>query len=182
MNRALTATVLAAVLVATSATTTRAAASSVVVSRHGIGAVRFGLPQRQAVAELSRLFGRSSRALANSGCGPRYTEVAWGHLYAEFRLGRFTGFRYMENAWLPQPAQRKPTPPSRPRPELKTAKGISLTSTLGELRAAYGRLNLIGTDRWETPDGLVFYDNARHDPPPASSRIIEIKFGTCGDF
>lgn len=30
--------------------------------------------------------------------------------------------------------------------------------------------------------GLVFYDDALHDPEPPSSRIVEIKIGTCGDF
>jgi len=68
------------------------------------------------------------------------------------------------------------------RPLLRTATGISLGDTLGRLRAAYGSLRVIGTDRWESPDGLVFYDNAKHDPVPPSSRVIEIKIGTCGDF
>ena len=31
-------------------------------------------------------------------------------------------------------------------------------------------------------DGLVLYDNARHYPDPPSSRITEIRYGTCGDF
>lgn len=170
---------------------------ALVLSRQGIGPVRFGLNKDTAVSRLSRLFGRPSRPFPNSGCGPRYSEVAWGHLYAEFRLGKFSGFRYMLGRWLPQhPANGGalqgllvPKPHARRRahlallyPRLATANGISLLSTLGQLRAAYGRLDLIGTDRWQTRDGLIFYTSANLQPPPASSRIVEIKFGTCGDF
>lgn len=64
---------------------------------------------------------------------------------------------------------------------LATPRGIGLGSTLGRVRAAYGRLDLVGTDRWRSSDGLVFVDDAEHDPPPPSSRIVEIKTGTCGD-
>jgi hypothetical protein len=31
-------------------------------------------------------------------------------------------------------------------------------------------------------NGLIFYDSATREPPPASSWIVEIKIGTCGDF
>lgn len=172
------AAVLAAVPVATA---TPMKGPPVVVSGHGIGAVRFGLPRKEAVAKLTLLLGQPSQVLVNSGCGPRYREVAWSHLYVEFRLGRFTGFRYMERPWLPQTARRKPMP-SPLLPKLATAKAITLGSTLRDLRTAYTHLNVIGTDRWQAPDGLVFYDNARRQPPPASSQIVEIKFGTCGDF
>jgi|GEM_PF-3450899 len=88
----------------------------------------------------------------------------------------------MTGSWLPQPRTAPPTRPGGVRPALRTANGITLGSTLGELRAAYGRLDLIGADRWRTAGGLVFYDDAARDPPPASSRIVEIKSGTCGDF
>lgn len=148
-----------------------------VLSNQGVGDVRFGLPTARAVSQLDRFLGRPTRRFANTGCSPRYREVAWGRLVAEFRLGRFTGFRYLAGGWLGSARRTKAT-----GPRLATAKGISLGSTLGQLRAAYGRLNLIGTDRWQTSDGLVFYDDAERDPPPPSSRIIEIKYGTCGDF
>jgi hypothetical protein len=153
-----------------------------VVSANGIAGVRFGLPRAQAVTELKRVLGRPSRAMMNSGCGPRYTEVAWGNLYVEFREGRLSGFRYQQTAWLPQGRPPKPTPLRVLRPKVVTSKDVTLGDTLGRLRSAYGRLDLVGTDRWQTPDGLIFYDNARRQPPPASSRIIEIKYGTCGDF
>jgi hypothetical protein len=151
-----------------------------VLSDQGIGSVRLGTQQSQAVAALSGVLGRPTR-LPNTGCGPRYTEVAWEHLYVEFRRGRFTGYRYMDGRWPAGGNARRPAPAS-PVPKLATSTGITLGSTLGQLRAAYRRLDLIGTDRWQARDGLFFYDNAEHEPPPASSRFIEIKFGTCGDF
>jgi hypothetical protein len=30
--------------------------------------------------------------------------------------------------------------------------------------------------------GVIFYDDTLRDPLPASSRIVGIKIGTCGDF
>jgi hypothetical protein len=153
-----------------------------VVSDTGIAGVRFGLPRAAAVSALTRLFGHPSRTMINSGCGPRFTEVAWGHLFVEFRDGRLAGFRYMQAGWLPQGRSPEPTPLRLLQPKLVTVEGVSLGSTLGRLRAAYGRLDLVGTDRWRTPDGLVFYDDATRQPSPPSSRIVEIKYGTCGDF
>jgi len=150
----------------------------VLISDHGIGNVQFGLARARAVAGLTKLFGRPSHPFLNSGCGPRYTEVAWGHLYAEFRQGRFTGFRYMTTGWM----SGRPASSSRPAPRLIAPHGLTLGDTLGRLRRAGGPLDLVGTDRWQTRDGLVYYDNARRQPPPAASRIIEIKYGTCGDF
>ncbi len=128
------------------------------------------------------MFGRPTRRLPNSGCGSRFREVEWGNLYVEFREGRFTGFRYLATRWPVNQAPGPPAPAASVRPLLRTATGISLGDTLARLRVAYGSLRVIGTDRWESPDGLVFYDNAKHDPVPPSSRIVEIKIGTCGDF
>jgi hypothetical protein len=146
----------------------------------GIGSVRFGISEAQAVSELSRVLGKPSARFVSSGCGPRYTEAAWGHLYVEFRLGRFVGYRYIENGWPATRFGEKPIASARPL--LATSRGITLGSTLGQVRAASGRLELVGTDRWQARDGLIFYDNAKRQPPPASSRIIEIKIGTCGDY
>ena len=153
-------------------------AAAVVLGAHGIGHVHFGETKRAAVAGLSALFGAPTARMANAGCSPRYTEVAWGRLVAEFRDGRFSGFRYQAYSWAVNHA-----PVALPAiPRLVTADGITLGSTLADLRAKDGPLRLVGTDRWESPDGLVFYDNAKHDPVPPSSRIVEIKVGTCGDF
>ena len=147
-------------------------AAATILSAHGIGSVRFGLPKDRAVQELTVLFGRPSQRFVNSGCGPRYTEVAWGHLYAEFRAGTFSGFRYIEDGWPPKQYGLKVH--RSDRPTLTTARRVTLGNTLGELRAAYGRLTFVGTDRWKSRDGMVFYNDAE--------RIVEIKTGTCGDF
>ena len=171
-----------AALCVVGATSALVGARPIVVSDHGIAGVRFGLLRTEAVTELTRVLGRPSRAMVDGGCGRRYAEVAWGHLYVEFRDGRLSGFRYMQGTWLPQTRPPRPTPFGLIRPRMATGKGISLGSTLGQLRSAYGRLDLVGTDRWRTPDGLIFYDDAGRDPPPPSSRIVEIKDGTCGDF
>lgn len=145
----------------------RVVAVSLVLGAHGIGSVHFGTPKAQAVAALTRALGRPSAREVSSGCGPRYSEVFWGDLEAEFRLGVFSGYRYLDRGQLPPMA---------------TARGITIGSTLAQVRAAYGRLDVVGTDRWRSTSGLIFYDDAMRDPVPPSSRIIEIKIGTCGDY
>lgn len=154
-----------------------------ILSKHGIGGVRMGLPRRKVVTALSELLGtRSESPPRNSGwaCGSGYTEVAWRHLYVELKDGRLVGFRYIEHGWAASRAGTRST--ASDQPLLVTSETITLGSTLGQARAAYGRLKPIGTNRWQTPDGLVLYDDAQHYPDPPSSRITEIKYGTCGDF
>jgi len=141
------------------------AAVAVTLGPHGIGKAHFGLAKPAAVASLTQVLGPPTSRGPNPGCGPRYTEVAWRGLTAEFRFDIFSGYRYRSRT-----------------PKLATATGISLGSTLAQVRAAYGKLAVVGTDRWRAPNGLVFYDDAQHDPEPPSSRIVEIKIGTCGDF
>jgi len=151
------------------------------LSAHGVGNVRIGISRVAAITELTVLFGPPDRrAFTNSGCAPALSEAAWKHLYAEFDRGRFSGFRYSEYGWPPTRFGTRRTRSDLPR--LATPNGITLGSTLGELRAAYGRVRPIGTNRWQTSDGLVFYDNATTYPDPPTSRIIEIKRSTCGDF
>jgi len=153
-----------------------------VLSSHAVAGVRFGTPKPQAVKALTRLLGSSSRQFVSSGCGPKYTEVEWGHLYVEFRRGRLSGFRYLRGGWEGHPVQ----PPARGRglvPTLVTSGGVSLASTLGEVRDRYGTLAIVGTDRWRSRDGLVFYVSYQvTQPVPPTSRITEIKYGTCGDW
>jgi hypothetical protein len=155
----------------------------IVLAPNGIGNVHFGLPRTQAVAELRSDFGAPSTQGVNSGCGPRYREVVWGNLLVEFRLGRLSGYRYVGAGYEIEISGH----PRAPRPHgatarLTTATGITLGSTLAQVRVAYGALAFIGTDRWQANNGIVFVDDAERDPEPASSRIIEIKDGTCGDF
>jgi hypothetical protein len=141
----------------------------------GIGTVRFGTAKSEAVAELRALLGAPSGRGVNTGCGPRYTEVAWGDLVAEFRAGTFSGFRYVVGGW-PLTTPGSPRRASPPVAKLATSRGISLGDTLARVRGAYGVLRLVGTDRWRSPSGLVFVDE------PRSRHIVEIKTGTCGDF
>jgi hypothetical protein len=137
-----------------------------------------------AVAELSDLLGAPSARGVNTGCGPRYTEVEWGDLVAEFRLGRFSGFRYLSGGWpITTPGSpREASPPRAPFPKLATSGGISLGNTLAQLRVAYGVLRFVGTDRWRSLNGLVFVDDAKSIGEPRLRHIIEIKVKTCGDF
>ena len=65
---------------------------------------------------------------------------------------------------------------------MATAKGISLRSTLAQVRSAYGGLRFTGVDKWRAPNGVVFVVNATREPEPLSSKLVEVKFGTCGDF
>lgn len=151
------------------------------LSNRAIGGVRFGLPRKQVVRRLSELLGtRLSSPPLNRACGPGFTEIAWQHLYAELRDGRLVGFRYIADGW---PSTRAGAHVSTGvRPPLVTTRGITLGNTLAQARAAYGHLRSVGTNRWETPDGLILYDNARRYPDPPGSRVTEIKYGTCGDF
>jgi hypothetical protein len=152
-----------------------------ILSNRAVGGVRFGLPRKQVVNRLSELLGtRSTAPPLNRACGPVFTEVAWQHLFVELRRGRLVGFRYIADGWPPSRFGKRQATGDLPR--LVTARGITLGSTLRQARAAYGDLRPVGTNRWETPDGLVLYDDARRYPDPPGSRITEIKFGTCGDF
>jgi hypothetical protein len=64
-----------------------------------------------------------------------------------------------------------------------TSNGVSLASTLGQVRRRYGTLTVVGTDRWRSRDGLIFYVSYLvTQPAPPNSRIVEIKYGTCGDW
>ena len=149
----------------------------------GIGTVRFGLPKRRAVASLRVLFGVPAASGVNTGCGPRFTEIEWGDLVAEFRVNTFSGYRYLEGGYpLTTPGSPRGSRPKAVSPQLATSKGITLGSTLAQLRQAYKVLHLVGADKWQAGNGLVFVDNAERDPVPPSSRIVEIKVGTCGDF
>ena len=150
---------------------------ALLVTAHGVGNVHFGTPKAKAVAALTHDFGTPTAAGPNTGCGPRYTEVAWGDLVAEFRSNVFSGYRYRAAGW---PLDRV-RPPTSVSPRLATAKSITLGSTMTELRSAYGALRVVGTDRWGAA-GLVFYDDGRPLDATRLRHIVEIKVGTCGDF
>jgi hypothetical protein len=163
---------------------TRAVISARVLGPRGLGPVHFGTPKAKVVADLGGLFGKPSSGGINTGCGPRYSEVGWGEFVAEFRSGRFSGYRYLKGGWpLTTPGSPHRSSPSQLRgPYLATAKGISLGSTLGQLRSAYGQLRFAGVDKWQVASGVVFVVGSAKEPEPPSSKVVEIKFGTCGDF
>jgi len=154
-----------------------------VLRANGIGTVRFGLSEARAVGELSALFGAPGARGVNAGCGPRYTEVEWNDLVAEFRLGTFSGYRYVRGGWRmlgAPPLHELPTSKSRLR-RLGTAKGISIGSTLARARIAYGSLRQTAAEEWTTPDGITLAANANIGKMPPT-RIYELRVGTCGDF
>ena len=93
---------------------------------------------------------------------------------AEFRSGTFTGYRYLRAGWpLTTPGSpRRPSPKEPQGPHLATAKGISLGSTLGQVRSAYDGLRFIGVDKWRAPNGVVFVVNAAREPEPLSSKVV----------
>ena len=158
--------------------------SARVLQPHGIGAVRFGTAKLKTVTVLSHLFGMPSARGINSACGSRYTEVEWGDLVTEFRSGRFSGFRFIKGGY-PLTTAGSPREQSRSKsvsPKLAVSAGVSLGSTVAELRAAYRTSQRVGADMWRSADGLIFVDDAKRDPVPPTSRIIEIKIGTCGAF
>ncbi len=159
-----------------------AAPSPALLKPNGIGSIEFGLAKKQAVVELSRFFGPPSAAGLNTACGRRYAEVVWGDLAAEFRGSVFSGYRYIKSGYpLTTPESPRETRPLTVTPRLATTHGVTLGSTLAQVRVAYGGLRRIGADMWKA-GGLSFTDNAARDPVSPSSRIIEIKSGTCGDF
>lgn len=157
-------------------------AASATLTGGGIAGATFGQPKGLAVAAITALLGQPTAEQESSGCGPRYSEVEWGDLAAEFRLGRFSGYRYLDGGLLGDHGSiaRLESLPVAPR--LFTRGGITLGSTLGEVRAAFGALRTVGTNRSEASDGLVFYDDAEIFPDPPSARIVEMKIGTCGDY
>jgi hypothetical protein len=156
-----------------------------VLESNGIGNVHFGLSKVKAVAALLAWLGNPNAAGINTGCGPAFTEVAWHDLIAEFRHSTFTGYRYVSGGYpLTTPGSpHDPVSPEVQTPALTTARGITVDSTLRELRAAYPGLIQSGALKWTAPNGLVFVE-ASHTKKPASpmATVAEIKTGTCGDF
>lgn len=157
--------------------------TDILLGPEGVGPVHLGTARPQAVAGLSRLLGPPTSYGGNTGCGSRYREVEWGELVAEFRSGTFSGYRYLRGGWpLTTPGSPGRPPPSLHRPHLATAKGASLGTTLGQLRSAYRELRFVGVDKWQAANGVIFVVDAVKEPEPPSSKVVEIKFGACGDF
>ncbi|HXY81074.1 MAG TPA: hypothetical protein VEH55_06865 [Gaiellaceae bacterium] len=152
---------------------------------NGVGPAHFGLSERAVIAALRPSLGRPNASGINTGCGKDLTEVAWHDLIAEFRHGRFSGYRFIHGGW---PLTTPGSPHDRvaaaaPVPALSTAAGITLGSTFGELRSAYGPLMRTASFRWTAPNGLTFTGpSTAADATSAGDKIVEIQTRTCGDF
>ena len=92
--------------------------------------------------------------------------MAWHDLIAQFRSGRFSGYRY----WDGQAGR-----PISPR--LTTAKGVTLGTTFGVLRDAYP-LTQTGTFFWSA-DGMTFGLAGDTYPSPAGAVIYEVSVSVC---
>lgn len=154
-----------------------------VLTSQGIGPAHFGEPKTLVVRQLTHLLGPPVTSVVSAGCGPRYSEVEWGDdLAVEFRLGVFSGYRYLDGGLLRNYTSNAQIESLPVAPRLFVAGGVTLGSTLGEVRSAFGPLRLVGTNRNQSSSGFIFYDDAESFPDPSSSHIIEIKIGTCGDY
>lgn len=156
--------------------------TSATLTAAGIGSAHFGQLKAVAIAEITdELSGPTGRQIS-SGCGPRYSEVEWGDLAAEFRLGVFSGYRYLDAGLANGYTTLKRIESFPVTPRLFTVGGITLGSTFGQVRAVFGKLKPVGTNRNEARNGLIFYDDTETFPDPSSSHITEMKIGTCGDY
>jgi hypothetical protein len=134
---------------------------------------------------LTRLLGPPSGRGINTGCGPRFTEVQWRELAVEFRDNVFTGYRDIDRPKgdLELAPANGGNPSTYPvRPDAKTAAGVALGDSLRRVRAAYGKLSLVGADRHQAPNGISFVDDSSGSPAQAHARIIEIRTLTCGSY
>lgn len=149
----------------------------------GVGSVIFGVSKARAVASLSKILGRPSAAGISKACGPRFTEVAWHDLIAEFRNGTFTGYRFVDGGWPLWTSRTLHQPPSTVHalPPLDTDRGITLGSTLRELRSAYVTLAQSGAVEWTAANGLRFIESsAVVNTRSPRNEIVEIHIDTCG--
>jgi hypothetical protein len=149
------------------------AKTPILLAGNGLGVVRFGSSVSSVTSAVSARLGPPT-GRPDAGCVGGYTEVAWHDLIAQFRHGRFTGYRYWVNS-----SGSPPPSASTVSPKLQTAKGISLGSTFAQVRRRY-RLTQTGTDFWKAANNIVFVLDSMAYPSPPSSPVYEIKtYGVC---
>jgi hypothetical protein len=142
----------------------------------GLGVVSFGVSASSATTTLTAVLGAPT-GHPSAGCDGDYSQVAWHDLIAQFRNGRFTGYRYVAGG-LPGISPTITTLRAEKVPELATATGITLGDTFAEVKRAYPELRQSGSEFWRTASGIVF----AFDAPgyaTATSPIYEIKNDVC---
>lgn len=152
--------------------------SARVLKPHGIGAVRFGTAKLKTVAELSHLFGSPRRGVSIARAVPATPRSSGATSLPGFGAAGSPGSASSRVATRSrQQALRVQSRSKGVSPKLAVSPGVTLGSTVAQLRAAYRRLERVGADMWRSADGLIFVDDAKRDPVPPTSRVIEIKIG-----
>lgn len=148
-----------------STTSTLPSSSAVALEPDGLGVVAFGDEASDVLATLSALLGPTTDDGPLPACpsGELDRQVQFAEL--SVLVATFDGMERFV-AW-------DLGPPSGALPRLATAEGITVGSTLAQLRAAYGnRLQLLGDD----PFGPAFEIDV-----PAQGRLGGTLTGTAGD-
>jgi hypothetical protein len=143
---------------------------------NGLGVVSFGSPTASTIRILTAVLGAPT-GHPSAGCTGSYSQTAWHDLIAQFKNGRFAGYRYLAGGVAGITPTTK-TLRTATVPKLATPAGITLEDTFAEVRHAYPTLRQSGTDFWRTPSGIVFGFDAS-GKAVAASPIYEIKNNVC---
>jgi hypothetical protein len=153
--------------------------SGVVLASNGLGVVEFGATEAETDAAIAAYLGPPTGD-PPSGCVGQWIQLEWNDLIVEFLDGRLIGYRYLLGGY--DSTQTAIDRQSTPVPKLATETGISLGSTLGQVKATYPGLVQTGSFAWTSQDGIHFAAYSNSYPSPPSSSITEVKIGTCGDW
>lgn len=143
---------------------------------NGLGVVGFGASASMATKTLTAVLGAPT-AHPSAGCAGDYSEIAWHDLIAQFRDGRFAGYRYLAGG-LTGISPTIATLRAAKVPKLDTATGITLGDSFAEVKRAYPVLKQSGSFFWRTASGIVFAFDAPGNVA-AASQIYEIKNNVC---
>jgi hypothetical protein len=143
---------------------------------NGLGVVSFGATTSSAIKTITDVLGAPT-GNPSVGCTGDYSQTAWHDLIAQFKNGRFAGYRYLAGG----SSGLSPTTTSirgAKIPRLATTTGITLGDTFAEVRLAYPMLEQSGSDAWRTSSGIVFAFFDEGDAVPTSP-IYDIKNDVC---
>jgi hypothetical protein len=139
----------------------------------GLGVVSFGASRRLTITRIARVLGRPT-GYPPSACPRGYTQAAWHDLIAQFVSGRFRGYRYIlaggGNLQRPIAVAFRHV-----LPVIYGLPGITLGSSLGAVRRAYGHLRNDGSYTYSARSGVTF----AFDGPGVRARAYEIKDHVC---